>query len=134
MVLTPYLLFNGNCQQAMEFYRACLGGELGVMQVKDSPAKEHMPAFQQKKVLNAKLRSGVLEISASDWLRLDQSPVHGNTVCMYLSGGSFEELKTLFGRLSEDADVTNPLEKQFFGSYGALNDKFNVRWMFMSGK
>lgn len=132
--LTPYLLFNGNCHQAMEFYKACLGGELTLTKVKDSAAREHMADFQQEKILNAKLRNGVLEISASDWLRLDETPVRGNTVCMYLSGGSFETLKSLFERLSDGADVTDPLKKQFFGVYGALNDKFGVRWMFVSDK
>ncbi|MGO4210995.1 hypothetical protein AB4043_09245, partial [Terriglobus sp. YAF25] len=55
--LTPYLLFDGNCLQAMEFYRSCLGGELKVLKVKDSPVKDHMPAAHQEKVLNANLRS-----------------------------------------------------------------------------
>jgi PhnB protein len=75
-----------------------------------------------------------LEISASDWLRPDRTPIRGNTVCLYLSGGTFEELKTLFERLSEGAEVTDPLKEQFFGTYGALNDKFAVRWMFQADK
>jgi uncharacterized glyoxalase superfamily protein PhnB len=75
-----------------------------------------------------------LEVSASDWLALDETPIRGNTVCLYLSGGTREELRTLFERLSEGAEVTNPLKEQFFGMYGALNDKFGVRWMFHSNK
>ncbi|MGH9717409.1 MAG: VOC family protein [Candidatus Acidiferrales bacterium] len=130
--LTPYLLFDGNCRQAMEFYQACLGGELTVMKVKDSPVKDRMPADQHDKVINARLVSGNLEISASDWLRPDRTPVRGNTVCLYLSGGIFRNLKALFEKLSEGADVTDPLAEQFFGAYGALNDKFGVRWMFQT--
>src|SRR6266700_5313717 len=132
--LTPYLLFDGKCQQAMEFYKFCFGGELAETKVKDSPAKDFMAAFQQEKIVNARLRSGQLEISASDWLRPDRTPIRGNTVCLYLSGGTFEELKTLFERLSEGAEVTDPLKEQFFGPYGALNDKFGVRWMFQTNK
>ena len=64
--LTTYLLFDGKCQQAMEFYKSCFGGELTLIKVKDSPTKDHMPAAQQEKVLNAHLKSGNLEISASD--------------------------------------------------------------------
>lgn len=130
--LTPYLLFDGQCQQAMEFYKSCFGGELTATKVKDSPARDLMPAVQQEKILNARLRSRNLEISASDWLRPKQTAVRGNTVCLYLSGGTIEELKTLFERLSEGAEVTDPLREQFFGTYGALNDKFGVRWMFQS--
>ncbi len=129
--LTPYLLFDGTCHPAMEFYKSCLGGELTVLKVKDSPVKDHMPAAQQEKVLNAHLKRGNLEISASDWLMPNRTPQRGNTVCMYLSGGSFQELKTLFDKLS-DGEVTDPLKELFFGTYGALNDKFGVRWMFQT--
>jgi PhnB protein len=132
--LTPYLLFDGSCQEAMEFYQSCFGGELSVTKVKDSPAKEHMPTFQREKTLNAHLRSSNLEVSASDWLALDETPIRGNTVCLYLSGGTTEKLKALFEGLSEGAEVTDPLKEQFFGMYGALNDKFGVRWMFHANK
>ena len=118
----------------MEFYKSCFGGELTATKVKDSPAKDFMPAVQHEKIVNARLRNGQLEISASDWLRPDRTPIRGNTVCLYLSGGTFEELKTLFERLSEGAEVTDPLKEQFFGTYGALDDKFGVRWMFQTDK
>jgi PhnB protein len=130
--LTPYLLFDGNCRQAMEFYQSCFGGELTVMKVKDSPVKDQMPAVLLDKTINARLTNGKLEISASDWLRPNQTRIRGNTVCLYLSGGKLLELKALFERLSEGAEVTDPLKEQFFGVYGALNDKFGVRWMFQA--
>jgi PhnB protein len=128
--LTLYLLFDGNCRQAMEFYRSCLEGELTLTLVKDTPAQERMPESQHNKVLNARLRGSNVDISASDWLRPERTPVRGNTVCLYLSAGSFQDLKSLFEKLSEEGDVTDPLSQQFFGTYGALNDKFGVRWMF----
>ena len=132
--LTPYLLFEGHCRQAMEFYESCFAGELTLTKVKDSPAKDQMPAALYDKVVYARLRSRNVEISASDWLRLDQTPIRGNTVCLYLSGGTFQDLKSLFERLSEGAEVTDPLQERFFGTYGALNDKFGVRWMFQTDK
>jgi PhnB protein len=132
--LTPYLLFDGTCLPAMEFYQSCFGGEMTAAKVKDSPAKDRMPAALQDKIVNARLKSANLEISASDWLRPDQTPARGNTVCLYLSGGTFDELKTLFEKLSEGATVTDPLTEQFFGVYGALNDKFGIRWMFQTNR
>jgi PhnB protein len=132
--LTPYLLFDGTCQQAMEFYKSCFGGELRIMKVKDSPAKERMPAAQHDKVINAQLRSERVDISASDWLRPDRTSVRGNTVCLYLSGGTLPELKALFEKLAQGAEVTDPLKEMFFGIYGALNDKFGVRWMFQTNE
>ena len=132
--LTPYLLFDGKCREAMEFYQSCLGGQLTLTKVKDSPAKDQMPALQQDKVLNAHLSMGKLEISASDWLALHETPIRGNTVCLFLSGGTFQDLKTVFDQLSQGAEVTNPLKEVFFGVYGALNDKFGVRWMFQTSR
>jgi len=83
---------------------------------------------------NDEAASSNLEISASDWLRPEETRIRGNTVCLYLSGGTREELKALFERLSEAAEVTDPLTEMFFGMYGALNDKFGVRWMFQANK
>jgi PhnB protein len=128
--LTPYLLFDGTCGDAMKFYQSCLGGELTLTKVKDSPAKDQMLAAQQEKVLNAHLSAGEMELSASDWLAPDESPVRGNTVCMFVSGGTTADLTKLFEKLSEGAKVTNPLRPTYFGIYGALNDRFGVRWMF----
>lgn len=134
--LMPYLLFDGKCSEAMEFYQSVLGGELTVTKVKDSPARNQMQAFQQEKVLNAYLQSSGLEISASDWLALNAAPIRGNTggntVCLFLSGGSYQDLKTLFNKLSLGAEVTNPLKEIVVRFYGALNDKFGVRWMFQT--
>jgi PhnB protein len=132
--LTPYLLFDGHCREAMEFYKSCFGGELTVTKVKDSPVKDRMPTVQHEKVIHARLTSRKVEISASDWLRPDRTPIRGNTVCLFLSGGTLRELKALFEKLSEGAELTDPLTEQFFGTYGALNDKFGVRWMFQTGK
>jgi PhnB protein len=128
-MLSSYLLFDGSCYQAMQFYKSCFGGELTATKVKDTPAKDSMPAFQHEKIINARLKSTNVDISASDWLRPQERAVRGNTVCLYLSGGTFQELKSIFDKLSEGADVTDPLRQQFFGTYGALNDKFGVRWM-----
>ena len=114
----------------MEFYQSCLGGELTSAKVKDTPAKDYMPPALHERTVNARLKSAHIDISASDWLRPDEARVRGNTVCLYLSGESLAELKPLFEKLSAGADVTDPLVEMFFGTYGALNDKFGVRWMF----
>ena len=132
--LTTYLLLNGTCKQAMEFYKSVFGGELTMGKVGDSPMKNYFPETMHSKIVNARLISTNVDISASDWLRPNQTPVQGNTVCLYLSGGTPEELKTLFEKLSEGADVTDPLTVQPFGTYGALNDKFGIRWMFQANE
>src|ERR1700756_449163 len=101
--LTPYLLFDGTCREAMEFYQSCLGGRLTLMKVKDSPARDQMPSSQQDKILNAHLNTDGLEISASDWLALNETPIRGNSVCLFLSGGTHQGLKDVFEKLSDGA-------------------------------
>ena len=132
--LTPYLLFDGTCREAMEFYHSVFGGELHMTKVSESPAKDQMPAFQQNKIVNARLKSPSVEISASDWLMPTATPVRGNTVCLFLSGGTFAELRSLFDKLADGANVTDPLKEVFFGTYGALNDKYGNRWMFQANR
>ena len=132
--LTTYLLLNGTCKQAMEFYKTVFNAELSITEVGNSPMKNYFPETMHKKIVNARLSSSIVDISASDWLRPNQTPVQGNMVCLYLSGGAPDELRTLFNKLSEGADVTDPLLEQPFGIYGALNDKFGIRWMFHADK
>jgi len=134
IIFSTYLLLNGTCNEAMKFYKSCFGGELSMTIVGESPMKDFFPGSMQKKVLNAKLVSGNINISASDWLRPAETPVQGNTVCLYLSGGKYSEIKKLFDKLSSDATITDPLKEEAFGVYGALNDKFGIRWMFHTSK
>ena len=134
MQLTTYLLLDGTCKEAMTFYHAVFGGELTMTTIGDSPMKAAFPATMHGKIVNARLKSKVVEISASDWLRPTEKLIRGNTVCLYVSGGNPDDTKAIFGKLSVGAEVTDPLVDQPFGLYGALTDKFGTRWMFHSEK
>jgi PhnB protein len=128
--ISTYILFDGTCQEAMKYYQSCLGGELTLTKVSDSSMKNQMPPTLHNKVLNARLRGENMDVSASDWMRLDQNPKPGNTVCLFVRCETHEELEQVFCKLSQGAEITDPLKKMWFGSYGALNDPFGVRWMF----
>jgi PhnB protein len=132
MRLTTYLLCDGNCKDVMAFYHTVFSGDLTLTTVGDSPMKDAFPASMHARVVSARLKSQVVDISASDWLRPAEKRIRGNAVCLYLSGGDPDETKSLFSKLSEGADITDPLSAQPFGLYGALNDKFGNRWMFHS--
>lgn len=83
--LTPYLLFDGNCHPAMEFYKSCFGRELTSTKVKDSPAKDMMPPglAGENPQCRAQVReSGDFGVGLA--LRLDETRVRGNAVCLYL--------------------------------------------------
>ena len=133
---TPFLLFDGNCAEAMTFYKVCLGGELTITTLGDSPMKGQFPTEQHKKVVNSRLTSGAIDISATDWLHPTRTPKQGNTVCLYMSEATSTELRAIFEKLSEGADPTllDPLRDMPFGSYGHLADKYGVHWFFTGEK
>ncbi len=132
ITLSTYLLLDGSCREALEFYQSCLGGELSITLVSDTPMKAMFPPDAQNRVINARLVATGVSISASDWMLPSEQPVSGNTICLYLSDGTKAETRALFDKLANGANVTDPITEQPFGLYGALNDKFGVRWMFHS--
>src|SRR5438105_9101068 len=102
--LTPFLLFDGNCAEAMTFYQSCLGGELTLTKVSDTPMKEQMPPELYGKIASAHLKNGLIAFTATDWMHPTRKPKQGNTVCLYINGGKYSELKQIFDKLSEGAD------------------------------
>jgi PhnB protein len=136
MNLTPFLLFDGNCAEAMAFYQSCLGGELTITKVSDTPMKNQTPATQHHKVIYAHLKSGAMEFSATDWLHATRKPRQGNTVAIYISGGKYNELRRVFDKLAAGADkaLLDDLRDMPFGSYGHLEDKYGVHWFFQGDK
>lgn len=130
MQLSVYALFDGTCHSAMSFYQQVFGGELSLIKVKDSPMQPMFPEALQERVLNARLTSNEVDISASDWLHPTEQPASGNTLCLYLRGGTGHRTREIFNLLAAQATVTDPLTEQPFGLYGALNDNFGLRWMF----
>ena len=136
MNLTPFLLFDGNCAGAMAFYHACLGGELTLTRLADTPMKDHMPPEQHAKVVYAHLRSGALEVSATDWLHPTRTPHQGNTGGLYINGGTYRQLRDIFDKLLQgaDQDLLDDLHEMPFGTYGHLADKYGVHWFFQGEK
>src|SRR5258708_36505383 len=134
--LTPFLLFDGNWAEAMTFYQSCLGGELSLTKISDTPMKGQAPAEQQRKVANAHLKSGAIEFTATDWMHPTRTPKQGNTVCMYINGGKYSELRAIFDKLSVGADnsLLDQLRDLPFGSLGHLAAKYGAPWFFQGVK
>ena len=137
--VTPFLLFDGNCANAMAFYQSCLGGELTITKVGETPMKDQMPPEQHHKVAYAQLKSDDVEFSATDWLHPlhpTRTPKPGNTVAMYVIGEKYEELRAIFDRLAAggDKELLDRLRDMPFGSYGHLADKYGVHWFFRGEK
>jgi PhnB protein len=132
--LTPFLLFDGNCAEAMTFYHSVLGGELTITRVGDMGMP--VPPEVRDKVAHAHLEGGTIAFSATDWQHPTRQPRQGNTVAMYLDGGTYEDLKVIFDRLSDGADpaLRDELRQMPFGTYGHLADRFGVHWFFRGNR
>ncbi len=131
---TPFLLFDGNCAEAMTFYQKCLGGELTLSKLADTPMKDQFPPEKHDRMINAHLKSGAIEISATDWMASPMyEPIQGDTVAIIIFGETHSELQTVFDRLKEDAslDRFQELHEMPFGTYGQLTDQFGVHWIFV---
>ncbi len=130
---SPFLLFDGNCAEAMTFYHDCLGGELTLTKLGDTPMKDMLPPEKHGRIINAYLKSGEIEISATDWMASPQyEPKQGDTVAIFVLGEGYNELKAVFDKLSKDAqeDRFQSLHDMPFGTYGQFSDKYGVHWIF----
>ncbi len=124
-----YLKFNGNCKEAMEFYKKCLGGKLEMITVGDSPMASQMPAQMHSKILHSVLTSGTVMLMGSDTFGQEEYQ-HGNTLSLCLVCQSKEEIETLFSKLSQGGQAKHALKEEFFGTYGDLTDRYGFSWMF----
>ncbi len=133
MQVVPYLIFNGNAEEALEFYAAAFGGETSVMRFSEMPPVEGMNPSEawKNKIMHA-------EVSFDKGHRIYVSDAfEGNTVTVgdnasvHVDVDSEEDVRRYFDALSSGGRVTMPVETQFWGAvYGSLVDKYGVGWGF----
>jgi len=128
--INSYLRFNGNCKEAMAFYQNCLGGELNMQKVGESPMAVNMPQQMQDKIMHASLKTDGFTIMASD-LCDERGVIKGNNVSLLLDCDSEDQIRSVYKKLSVGGKKTHPLEKTFWNAlFGDLTDKYSINWMF----
>jgi len=129
--LNPYLTFNGNTEEAFNFYKSVLGGDFTmVMRYKDVPAEHQMGESDGNKIMHIGLPSGQSILMGSDSPGMYGDVTMGTNFQISISAESKEEADRLFQGLSAGGKATMPMENTFWGDYfGMLTDKFNVHWM-----
>ena len=136
--INPYLNFNGNTEEAFNFYKSVFGGEFAtVMRFKDVPPSEACEGMsiaenELDKIMHIALPIGRGNIlMATDGLEsMGQNFKIGDNFSISISADSREEADRLFSGLSADGTVEMPLADAFWGDYfGMLHDKFGIQWM-----
>ncbi len=134
--INPYLTFNGNCEDAFNFYRSVFGGEFPyVGRFKDMPPMEGQPPMTEQvgnMIMHVSLPIGDGTIlmgsdSSSEW---GHATNVGNNFNISVNAKSRDEADRLYRGLAEGGKETMPMNQTFWGSYfGMLTDRFEIQWM-----
>ncbi|HBV87658.1 MAG TPA: VOC family protein [Desulfosporosinus sp.] len=128
--LIPYLVFNGNCEEAVNFYQTALGGESQILHFGDAPPNPEFPVPDHMKnlVMHAELRKDGHVIRFSDTF-LNNPYNTGNNISFSLEFNTKEETREMYEVLSESGTIDMELQETFFSPlYGKFTDKFGVMW------
>src|SRR5438046_10372738 len=102
---TPFLSFDAYCAEVMTSHHQCLRGELTLTKLGDTPMKAQFPPEKHNRIINAHLKSGALDISATDWMASPAlEPRQGNMSAIFVIGGTYDELTALLAKFSEGAE------------------------------
>lgn len=125
--LNPYLTFDGNAREAMEFYARALAGTLTTNTFGEYGETDPGRA---DKIMHARLETPKgFTLMASDTAPGMQVNA-GNTMSVSISGDDEAELRGYWDKLSDGATITMPLDKQIWGDiFGMCTDRFGVAWM-----
>ena len=131
--INPYLDFDGNAEEAFNFYKSVFGGEFQSLQrMGDSPEGAKVPPNERDRIMHVALPLGknnvLMGCDVFPSMGHVRSP--GNNFHLSVSTESQNEADRIFNGLADGGKVTMPLQKTFWGSYfGMATDKFAVQWM-----
>jgi PhnB protein len=125
--INAYIIFNGNCREAMTFYKECFGGELTLETVKGSPMESHWTKEVQDNILHSSLVNIDITILASDMVEQNGLTI-GNNVTLALICKTDHEIELYFNKLSKGGAIKYPLHNFYNGKIGAIIDKFGINW------
>ncbi len=129
MKTVPYLVFNGQCREAFEFYAECFGGQIAVMLTHaDTPAAEQCSAAMQGLIMHARLEMEGGTLMGSDCPpEMFQQP-QGISVSLHPTDPT--EAERIFAALAEGGSVLMPIAETFWAvRFGMVTDRFGIPWM-----
>lgn len=135
VTVNTYLNFNGNCEEAFNFYKSVFGGEfnyIGRFSEMPKGGGFEVPESYKNKIMHIGLSIGNTVLMGCDTIEGDWAPpfVQGNNFSISIHPDSKKEADELFHNLSAGGQVTMPMDDTFWGDYfGMFTDKFGINWM-----
>lgn len=127
--IIPYLTFNGNASEALDFYCKSLGGDIVFKQTFGESPME-LAEDQKDKIMHASFKAGDLHFLVSDTMP-GQPVASGSNLSLSLNFNDVDEMNKTFSALSDGAKITMELQDTFWGArFGMLEDKYGFNWMF----
>jgi len=123
-------MFNGHCEEAINFYKAELGAEvLAMLRFKENPPPpDKVPPNWDNKIMHSCFKIGDTQIMATDGDSADKRGFNGVTLSIQVNTEA--EADRAFNGLSKGGQVKMPLAKTFFSPrFGMVSDRFGVSWM-----
>ena len=135
MAVTPYLFFDGRCEEALAFYQKTLGAEVEMMmrfkEAPDQPPPGMLPPGSENKIMHACMRVSGAPVMASDGMARGEPKFQGFSLSVNAQDEADASRK--FAALAEGGQVRMPLGKTFFAkSFGMVADRFGVGWMIIA--
>jgi PhnB protein len=125
--VNPYIAYQGNCRDAIEFYKAALGAEVQFMQTYgDSPMSSMGPAEQ---IMHCSIQLGDSTVLMCDDPRLEASS-ENSRISLAIGVQDAARAKEYFDGLASGGSIIMPLQKTYWAeAFGMLTDKFGIKWM-----
>lgn len=133
-IISPSLSFNGNCEEAFNFYKSVFGGEFSyVGRYKEMPSDQPIPDSEKEKIMHISYpideKTTLMGGDTSEILG-GPSIKFGDNISLVISPESEEDAKRIFNALSEGGEIEMPLEKTFWNAlFGSFTDRFGISWM-----
>ncbi len=126
--INTYLIFDGNCREAMSFYAKGLGAEVNLIPFSDMPG-DHPPDAKDR-IMHARIAKGSAVLMASD--TMPGMPFSkGSNFSVSVNCENQAEMDPMFQAIADGGKVTMPLQETFWAArFGMLTDKFGINWMF----
>lgn len=132
-LINPHINFNGNAEEAFNFYKSVFGGEFSqIIRLKDLSGPEFPVAkIDENKIMHIALPIGENFLMGNDVPEsMGTVNENENRSKIYVSAESREEADKLFFGLSAGGDVEVPIDDSPWGSYfGMFRDKYGIEWI-----